>query len=102
MTYNTVIIFTKRANLLTYAYGNMAQGGKHTNPMEHYEKEREIQLRLLVRFDKGGSICKVKCPINPLPVNGEFRPVRYEAVVSFLEGQGWTKKSVFNKRMLED
>ena len=102
MTYNTVIIFTKRANLLPYAYGKMAHGAKLPNPMEYYEKEREIQLRLLVRFDKGGTICKVKCPINPLPVNGEFRPVRYEAVVSFIEEQGWAKKSVFNKRMLED
>lgn len=34
-----------------------------------YAEEREVRLILLVRFnEKGKPICRIKCPINPLPI----------------------------------
>lgn len=96
-TYGMAIIFTKRDNLLKWFSANDGFWALGTNAYQRaravYAKEREIQLILLVRFNaKGKPICRIKCPINPLPIKGEFEAPTVGAVSHTLETMGWTYK----------
>lgn len=101
-TYGMAIVFTKRDNLskwfdingYKYAQGaNMEYSDRYQKMRAVYAKEREIQLILLVRFnEKGKPICRIKCPINPLPIKGEFEAPTVGAVSHTLETMGWTYK----------
>lgn len=98
LTYHMAIIFTKRDNLLKWLYNNYERFGTH-GTTEHalriraeYEREREVQLILLVRFEEGKTICKIRCPINPLPIKGEFEAPNVGAVSRTLTEMGWTYK----------
>jgi len=102
MKYGSAIIFTKNGNLLPWLY---AKADKReltvTERMkELYGKEKEIQLVLLIREEaeaaltngKRRLICRIKCPINPLPIRGEFEVPSISAITSFLNANGWKKK----------
>ena len=39
--------------------------------------------------DNGALVAKINCPVNPLPVKGEFYPAGKSAVLSFLKKDGW-------------
>lgn len=96
-TYGMAIIFTKRDNLLKWFSANDTFYAQGTDAYQRaravYAKEREIQLILLVRFnEKGKPICRIKCPINPLPIKGEFEAPTVGAVSHTLETMGWTYK----------
>lgn len=86
-TYHTALIFTKRDNLVKYFWGKSALSNQ-----EYYAKEREVQLILLSRYEKGKCICCIKCPINPLPIKGEFEAPSISAVSHTLQTMGWTYK----------
>ncbi|MCI6806314.1 MAG: hypothetical protein MR912_12140 [Prevotella sp.] len=66
-----------------------------------------MNLVLLIRHEydrvagKNHIFCKVKCPINPLPVKGEFEVPSVNAIEHFLRDAGWTKTDVMNKRLFE-
>ena len=96
-TYGMAIIFTKRDNLLKWFSANDGFWALGTNAYQRaravYAKEREVRLILLVRFnEKGKPICRIKCPINPLPIKGEFEAPTVGAVSHTLETMGWTYK----------
>ena len=100
-TYGKAIVFTKRDNLskwfdingYKYAQGaNMEYSDRYQKMRAVYAKEREIQLILLVRYEEGKLICRIKCPINPLPIKGEFEAPTVGAVSHTLETMGWTYK----------
>lgn len=102
--YHQAIIFTKRDNLLKwfevngykYAQGaNMEYSEKYQKMEAMYAKEREIQLILLVRFENGKCICRIKCPINPLPIKGEFQCVSTSEMSKLLTSMGWTYKAKY-------
>lgn len=95
-TYHTAIIFTKQDNLLKYFWGK-----SNLYSQEHYAREREVQLILLVRHEKEKCICRIKCPINPLPLKGEFEPVNAAAVQRLLVTLGWTFKEKIDLRMFQ-
>lgn len=95
-TYHTAFIFTKRDNLIKYFWGKPALSNR-----EYYAKEREVQLILLVRHEEGKCICRIKCPINPLPFKGEFEPVNAAAVHRLLISLGWTFKEKINLHMFQ-
>lgn len=59
---------------------------------QSYAKPRDVQLILLVRYEGNRIFCKVKCPINPLPIKGEFEAASLNAVISFLSNEGWKLK----------
>ncbi len=103
-TYHKAFIFTKRDNLLKwfdvngykYAQGaNMEYSDKYKKMEALYAKEREIQLILLVRFENGKCICRIKCPINPLPIKGEFQCVSTSEMSRLLTSMGWTYKAKY-------
>lgn len=91
--YHTAIIYTKRDNLLNWYYG---KAGIAPGSLDYYAEEREIQLILLVRHEEGKCICRIKCPINPLPIKGEFETVNSAEVGRLLRKLGWTFKERFN------
>lgn len=96
-TYDYAVIYTKRDNLLKWFSANdifYAQGtDAYQRARAVYAKEREVRLILLVRFnEKGKPICRIKCPINPLPIKGEFEAPTVGAVSHTLETMGWTYK----------
>ena len=70
-TYHTAIIYTKRDNLskwLNSRYSKFRDAQEAARIRAEYATERELQLILLVRHEEGKCICRIKCPINPLPI----------------------------------
>ena len=54
-----------------------------------YEREQKVTWYVLSRYEGGKFICEIKCPINPLPVIGEFTAAGWDALRSSLETHGW-------------
>ena len=88
MKYSKAITFIKRDNLLQWLHHN-----HHTpitpSTVAMYSRERNIQLILWVRYDKGDTYCKISCPINPLPIKGEFKVVSESLLCKLLQDNGW-------------
>ena len=95
-TYHQAIIFTKRDNLVKYFWGKPALSNQ-----EYYAREREIQLILLVRFENGKCICRIRCPINPLPIKGEFQCVSTSEMSKLLASMGWKYKEKIYSDMFQ-
>lgn len=91
--YQYAFIFTKRDNLSKWFNANCSKfivDGNLEYSRRRYAQERDIKLTLLVRYDNNKCICRIKCPINPLPVRGEFNAVSEHEVKKFLTSLGWT------------
>lgn len=116
--YNCTIIFTKRTNLSAYFWANESACCKthDVDPSKgitedyerragrmiaYYECARDVQLLLLVRYENHKTFCRIKCPINPLPVKGEFETPNLKAVIKFLEQDGWKVKQTLPTSMLK-
>lgn len=97
MKYQTAWIFTKKGNLLPWLYSKGCLTNEKTE--EFYGRERELQLVLLIRNDNGKIYCRIKCPVNPLPVKGEFEVPSISAIANFLYQNGWSRKQVFHANM---
>lgn len=54
-----------------------------------YAKEQKVTLYVLSRYEGGKFLCEIKCPINPLPVVGEFVAASWTALRDSLETHGW-------------
>jgi hypothetical protein len=63
---------------------------------EYYSKEKEISLYLLWRWENNKWVCKIECPINPLPVKGKFEAPSIPAVKRFLFEHGWKERDTLN------
>ena len=101
MKYDRVLIYTKKGNLLDYLqtdrvcrmFPNMSDRAK-----QHYAQEREIQLIARIRWEvdersgKDRCYCSIKCPVNPMPVKGEFELPCLDALRAFLKANGWELK----------
>lgn len=109
-SYHNAIIYTKRDNLskwfdingYKYAQGaNMEYSDRYQRMRAVYATEREIQLILLIRHEEGKCICRIKCPINPLPIKGEFQCVSTSEMTRLLDSLGWTYKQKLNLGMFK-
>lgn len=104
-TYHTAIIYTKHTNLMPWLQSNYKLFGTHGTTEQamriraEYEREREIQLILLIRHEEGKCICRIKCPINPLPIKGEFQCVSTSEMTRLLTSMGWTYKEKVHSAM---
>lgn len=107
--YQQVYIFTKRTNLLSYLNFKVVTNihdAHYQAAHEYYAREREVQLVCMFRWErttKGTKcFCKIKCPINPLPIKGEFEtPGTTTPVVDFLRLNGWQFKQKLYPSMFE-
>ena len=103
-TYHTAIIYTKRDNLskwLNRRYSKFRDAQEAARIRAEYATEREIQLILLVRHEEGKCICRIKCPINPLPIKGEFQCVSTIEMTRLLSSMGWTYKEKVHSAMFK-
>lgn len=97
-TYHTAIIYAKHTNLMPWLQSKYEMFGTHGTTeqaqriREMYSKDRDVQLILLVRHEEGKCICRIKCPINPLPIKGEFQCVSTSEMTRLLASMGWTYK----------
>ena len=97
-TYHTAIIYTKHTNLMPWLQSNYTKFGTHGTTeqalriREMYSKDRDVQLILLARHEDGRCICRIKCPINPLPIKGEFQCVSTGEMSKLLKSMGWAYK----------
>lgn len=98
MKHQYVVTFVKRTSLLDYMQANSE---KCSDMRSHYAKERDVRLIVLVRHEGGRSFCTIRCPINPLPVKGEFEVPRITALYHFLEANGWHKFDAFSANLLK-
>lgn len=104
-TYHTAIIYTKHTNLMPWLQSNYTKFGTHGTAEQAqsvraaYEKDRDVQLILLVRHEDGKCICRIKCPINPLPIKGEFQCVSTGEMSKLLKSMGWTYKEKVHSGM---
>lgn len=97
--YTLVQVYTKKGNLLPWYHSQY--GEQCLSSKEYYAKERDIQLIVMFRFEGNRCFCKIKCPVNPLPVKGEFEVPSTEAIRHFLNANGWNFKQKFYPRMFE-
>lgn len=103
--YSAVCIFTKKTDLLDYfnstKWLKADSKEQYERMREYYARERDVQLIAMFRWKEGKCFCKIKCPINPLPVHGEFETASYDSVGRFLAQNGWTFKEKLYPRMFE-
>lgn len=87
-TYGKAIVFTKRDNLSKWfdINGYKYAQGANMEYSDRYQKMRAVYA------EEGKPICRIKCPINPLPIKGEFEAPTVGAVSHTLETMGWTYK----------
>ena len=90
-TYHTAIIYTKHTNLMPW-YNGRCDAPRNPTAREYYSKDRDVHLILLVRHEDGKCICRIKCPINPLPIKGEFQCVSTSEMTKLLTSMGWKYK----------
>ena len=110
MKYDCAVIFKKFTNLMPYFNGIEGNTPSHecaSHARACYAKERPVNLILLIRHEYDHTtgnhhvFCKIHCPVNPMPVKGEFETPSVNAVEHFLRDAGWTKCDVLNKRLFE-
>ena len=104
--YTCAIIFTKKTDLIDYLYTNKVLNRKLSGVVsDGYERQcaekRDIQLILLTRNEGNKLMCRIRCPINPLPVKGEFEAPRLSVIEKFLFENGWRFKQKIYPHMLE-
>lgn len=110
-TYHTAIIYTKHDNLLKWFDVNVTRcdTDDYRRLRDHFAQDREVQLILLVRHEdirigdtiKSKCICRIKCPINPLPIRGEFECVSTGEMTKLLASIGWKYKRKVHSSMFE-
>ena len=89
MEKKVVVTFVKRTDLTEFR--------RHTNTHPdllasdaYYTKRQDVRLVVTERITEGGRIfVRINCPINPLPVKGEFEIPTWGALYNFLKSQGW-------------
>lgn len=99
--YTCAYIFTKHTDLLRWFhtnYSRMSENDYMSRSLgfdilqQRYAKPRDVRLVILVRYEGNKIFCKIKCPINPLPVKGEFEAASLNAIIKFLSNEEWKLK----------
>ena len=102
--YSLVNIYTKRTDLSEYLSGKIVarcSDAEYKRMREHYAMEKDVQLVALFRWEGSKCFCKIKCPINPLTVKGEFEVPTTGALDRFLKANGWGFKQKLYPSMFE-
>lgn len=100
--YSMVHIYTKRTNLSAYMSGKVVArytDNQYQALRDYYAKERDVKLIAMFRWEHNKCFCKIKCPINPLPVKGEFEIPTIGAVDQFIKANGWSMEQKFYPQM---
>ena len=98
--YSEALFFHKTTDLLAWFDANYhtrlhldRTTGNFDRIRASYAPVRNVQLILLVKYPATGRprpICKIRCPINPLPIHGEFEVVSLSEICRLLTSFGWS------------
>lgn len=105
-SYSQAYIFTKRTDMKKYCtekvLSHCATMEARRRMIDSYAKEKDVQLIAMFRWENGKCFCKVKCPINPFPIKGEFEtPGTTEPVLDYLVEYGWLFQQRIYPRMFQ-
>ena len=91
MVYSHIYTYTKHTNLMPFAEVKAIKSGKPISSLgrKYYEANRDVKMNVYVRFSGNNVYCRVQCPINPLPVTGEFAVPKLCVLQDFLSANGW-------------
>lgn len=56
---------------------------------KRYTKVQPVYLSMQVCYKGSKTYCRIKCPINPLPVKGWFETPSINVLKEFLSENGW-------------
>ena len=107
MDYKMLVIFSKPTNLIQFMDHaqeyQCASQNTLDNLRKHYAKERNVSLILQVKFTDTDhkTMCRIKCPINPLPVKGWFEVPTLSILKKFLRDQGWVEAQTISAELLD-
>jgi hypothetical protein len=103
--YTIARIYTKRGTLLGYMSDKVTNRASNMDEMfrmrERYTVERDIELVAMFRYEGDKCYCKIKCPVNPLPIKGEFEVPSVIVLSKFLQKDGWKLKQVVYPSMFQ-
>ena len=100
--YHSAVIFAKHTNLLPWfdaKYSTCSHlshsPAAYDRARAEYARDHDVQLILLVRYvyderSNCRTYCKIRCPINPLPICGEFEVVSLAQITKLLQKEGWS------------
>ena len=92
--YHGALVFTKKGNLRPFYESKLMEASPWVLAESPWVlAEREIQCVVLYRRDNEDLRCLIKCPINPLPVKGEFTAPSLNVVKRWFLDNGWTHKA---------
>lgn len=101
MDHKVIVTFVKRTNLMEFR--RHIHEKDSAAPDGYYSKEQDVRLVVTEHITASGRIfCRINCPINPLPVKGEFEIPSWGVLKRFLEANGWKQHEVIDSRFLED
>ena len=96
-----IVTFVKRTNLMEFCKTEKYHESEFSAPEQYYTHEQDVRLVVTERITEDHRIfCRINCPINPLPVKGEFEIPNWSALKRFLTSQGWKQHEVINSRFL--
>ena len=111
MKYDIVYQFAKKGNLLDYFNQksdkmHFATAEQYDRWQEYYAQEREINLYAMVRYkivpdEQTQVICKIKCPVSPIPAKGEFELPGEHALFKCMQDNGWQFKQKIPLHMFD-
>ena len=103
INYNVVETFTKWADLRPWFKANLSSfmslsTESYKRAKEFYARPRKVELKLRIRYERSRDgrkkvIGKIDCPINPLPIRGEFEIATLNGMENFLIKEGWSYQS---------
>lgn len=102
--YSVVYLYTKRTSMRDYCTDKVLmphQPEVRKRMAEMYNREREVELLAMFRWEGDKCYCKIKCPINPMPVKGEFQAPSPRSVFIFLSDNGWNFERKINPCMFK-
>ena len=112
MEYTSIRVFIKDTNLSEYFSSNIEECASNHNmdlrsaeDMEclhkRYSKEQIVQLIAQFKFENGKIFCRIRCPINPLPVRGWFETPSVHVLTKSLISMGWIPIHTLNNKVLK-
>ena len=100
--YTQAITFSKHTDLLPYweaKCGDFSSRENWEKAKAYYAEKRDVNLILQIRYVNSMPMCRIKCPINPLPIKGEFPVAHLGGLIGWLEKEGWKQNGNHSVRM---
>ena len=86
-----MVQFKRHTNLLPY-YDTLVKSNRAEERERlrlYYAQDRDVTLMLIFGRDANGTpVAKIKCPINPLPITGEFAYTSFLLMIYLIKGLG--------------